>query len=150
MPLQPHLPPLPFGPATSRTAHSDPFPMVTQQSHTTRPYNTHESQSDIGGYGQTTIPYLSEPLFGPRAIASAHSEVQRREEDEGGDDLSELRPPTEVGVVVEAVEDQGFFEQAKDAILRSTASRLQALYAGGAGPQYLDDQAVWMLLNTKK
>ena len=96
------------------------------------------------------IPYLGEPVFGPRAIAAAHSEVKRCEEDEGGDNLTELRPPTEVGVVVEAVEDQGFFEQAKDAILRSTASRLQALYAGGAGPQYLDDQAVWMLLNIKK
>ena len=108
--------------------------MVTQQSHTTRPYNTHESQSDIGGYGQTTIPYLSEPLFGPRAIASAHSELQRREEDEGGDGLSLIRPLSDAGEVAEA-NDGAFFDRTQEAILRSARSQLQALYEGGHAPE---------------
>ena len=81
----PMLPFLPTGPATSRTNHSDPLPMVPQQSHTAGPYNDLEMiQSDLGGYGQTTVPYMPEPVLGPRAVAHAHAELQRREDDEGG------------------------------------------------------------------
>ena len=151
VPLPPIIPPAgSSGPATSRTAHSDPFPMVPQRLQGPRPYSTEETQSDLRGYGLRTIPYLAEPLLGPRAIASAQSEVQKLEEEEVGDDLNELRPPTECGEVVEAAEHQNFYVQAKEVILRSTKSQLQALYQGGAGQEFLNDEVVRMLLNIKK
>ena len=57
-PLRPIIPP-------AGSAHSDPFPMVPQRLQGPKPYSPQETQSDLGGYGLRSIPYLAEPLLGP-------------------------------------------------------------------------------------
>ena len=137
-PLRPIIPP-------AGSAHSDPFPMVPvpQRLQGPKPYSPQETQSDLRGYGLRSIPYLAEPLLGPRAIASAQSEVQKLEE-------LELNRNSECGEVVEAAEHQNFHVQAKEVILRSTTSKLEALVHGGAGEELLQDELVQKLLNRGK
>ena len=105
-----------------------------------KPYNPKETQSDLGEYGESSIPYLAEPLWGPHQHASAQSEVQRIEELDG-------YRHSECGQVVEAAEHENFHVESKEVILRSAITRLEALVDGGAGEHLRQDPLVQDLLS---
>ena len=141
LPRRPMIPPA----GSAHSAHSDPFPMapVPKRLQGPKPYNPKETQSDLGEYGESSIPYLAEPLWGPRQHASAQSEVQRIEELEG-------YRHSECGQVVEAAEHENFHVETKEVILRSAITRLEALVHGGAGEELRQDPLVQNLLNHGK
>ena len=141
LPRRPMIPPA----GSAHSAHSDPFPMapVPKRLQGPKPYNPKETQSDLGEYGKSLIPYLAEPLFGPHKHAPAQSEVQRLEE-------LERYQHSEGGQVVEAAEHENFHVETKEVILRSAITRLEALVHGGAGEELRQDELVQMLLNRYK
>ena len=141
LPRRPMIPPA----GSAHSAHSDPFPMaaVPKRLQGPKPYNPKETQSDLGEYGESSIPYLAEPLWGPHQHASAQSEVQRIEELDG-------YRHSECGQVVEAAEHENFHVQEKEVILRSAITRLEALVHGGAGEELRQDPIVQKLLNRGK
>ena len=141
LPRRPMIPPA----GSAHSAHSDPFPMaaVPKRLQGPKPYNPKETQSDLGEYGESSIPYLAEPLWGPHQHASAQSEVQRIEELDG-------YRHSECGQVVEAAEHENFHVETKEVILRSAITRLEALVHGGAGEDLRQDPLVQNLLNHGK
>ena len=141
LPRRPMIPPA----GSAHSAHSDPFPMaaVPKRLQGPKPYNPKETQSDLGEYGESSIPYLAEPLWGPRQHASAQSEVQRLEE-------LERYQHSEGGQVVEAAEHENFHVETKEVILRSAITALEALVHGGAGEHLRQDPLVQNLLNHGK
>ena len=141
LPRRPMIPPA----GSAHSAHSDPFPMaaVPKRLQGPKPYNPKETQSDLGEYGESSIPYLAEPLWGPHQHASAQSEVQRIEELDG-------YRHSECGQVVEAAEHENFHVETKEVILRSAITALEALVDGGAGEHVRQDPLVQNLLSHGK
>ena len=123
-------------PATPRTSRSDPTPVAAcggpGPAAGGPPYAPMETQSDLVGYGTSSVPYAQGFVVGPRAVAREQACVQSRQEEEFAalcEGVDEPKPPTEAGCEVQAAENDEVPLRHRDTILRTAASHLSAVAA---------------------
>ena len=76
-------------PDTARTSQSENLMAITHTA-VSQTYAGVATQSDLGGYTQQHVPYVSGPVVGPRNIAQVQGSVQRRQEEELAEELAGL------------------------------------------------------------